>query len=392
MMMEDTHGGATTGRPALTQARVLVTNAEYKHTLAVVRSLGKAGYHVIATDSKRKAQSFFSRYCRERVICPDPKNEEEFIRFLLRFLRERDVDVLLPMGNSTTVAISKHRDELEEFARVPVARYDAVRIASDKGETMRLATTLGIRVPKEYASAEEVDRYPVVAKGTHGSGRVKYVNSPDGFRQIGFDQYILQEYIPGRGYGFYALYNHGELRAYFMHERVREYPITGGPSSCARSICDDELKSEGTKLMGALDWHGVAMVEFKRDSRDGRLTLMEVNPRFWGSLDLSIAAGIDFPRLIVEMALEGDIAPVFDYSTRVKFRWPFPDDMLHLFSNPGSCMEIVAEIFDRNAGSNVWWSDPLPNLVQAYMTPLPILSKLVHGTLRYPHGLPVVPR
>lgn len=67
-----------------------------------------------------------------------------------------------------------------------------------------------------------------------------------------------------------------------MHKRMREYPITGGSSTAAESMYDPELRDLGLTLLKALDWHGVAMVEFKKDSRDGKYKLMEINPKFWG--------------------------------------------------------------------------------------------------------------
>jgi predicted ATP-grasp superfamily ATP-dependent carboligase len=86
------------------------------------------------------------------------------------------------------------------------------------------------------------------------------------------------------------------------------------------------------------------MVEFKKDIRDGEYKLMEINPKFWGSLDLSIACGVNFPKLLVEMALNGDIEPVFNYSKNIFYRWPFPDDLLHLSANPYRYFKLCKNI------------------------------------------------
>lgn len=87
-----------------------------------------------------------------------------------------------------------------------------------------------------------------------------------------------------------------------MHKRIRELYTMGGPSTCAISVYDPKLLDYGLKILGALNWHGIAMVEFKKDSKDGTFKLMEINPKFWGSLDLAIASGIDFPYLLYKMA------------------------------------------------------------------------------------------
>ena len=68
-----------------------------------------------------------------------------------------------------------------------------------------------------------------------------------------------------------------------MHQRIREYPITGGSSTCAKSVYCDELKRIGLKILKELHWHGVAMVEFKKRTCNGTYVLMESNPNFSGS-------------------------------------------------------------------------------------------------------------
>ena len=372
--------------------KIFITDAGYKHTLGAVRSLGKKGFYVIAGAPGKRAQSFYSKYCSECVIYPDPRDETRFIDFLIEYLKVNKVDVLLPIGYIATVAISRHKDELLDYTKVPVADYQSMQIASDKYQTMEMARALGVPTPKEYNSIEEIDAYPIVAKGIYESGQVRYINSAEELSQLSLSDHILQEYIPGEGCGFYALFNKGEERAIFMHKRMREYPVTGGSSTAARSTYDPELRDLGLTLLKALDWHGVAMVEFKKDSRDGNYRLMEINPKFWGSLDLSIASGVDFPYLTAMMALEGDIQPVFEYDRDMKFRWPFPDDTLHVLANPRSVKDVAREVFDRNARSNIALDDMKPNLLQLYQTGISVIGRIKNGNLKYPHGKPEINR
>jgi predicted ATP-grasp superfamily ATP-dependent carboligase len=96
----------------------------------------------------------------------------------------------------------------------------------------------------------------------------------------------------------------GKPLAAFQHRRVREVPITGGASSYRDSVpLDPVLLDHAVRLLGALDWTGLAMVEFK--AGDGRLALMEVNGRIWGSLPLAVKAGMDFPGRLVDLCLNG---------------------------------------------------------------------------------------
>lgn len=372
--------------------RVFVTDADYKHALGAVRSLGSRGIEVVAGSSVRHAQSFFSRYCRERVVYPSPSNEEAFVSFLGDYLRRKRVDVLLPIGYDCSVLASRHRSELSEHARIPIASRDRMEVAADKRRSADFARGLGIPVPRVYDSPSEVRSFPVVTKDSWGQGTVRYVNSRSELQSIAGRTTLIEEYVPGDGYGFHALLRNGEPRAIFMHRRIREFPVTGGASTAAESVFDPRLKDLGLNLLTALGWNGVAMVEFKRDRRDGEFKFMEVNPKFWGSMELAIAAGVDFPYLATEMAMRGDVSPVSGYQVGVRYHWPVPDEVLHVAARPTSLPSFLRDSFDPSVRSNVSRGDLGPNLVQVGLTAPLLMSLVVRHRLRYPHGRPgVVP-
>jgi predicted ATP-grasp superfamily ATP-dependent carboligase len=368
--------------------RVLVTDADYKQTLCATRSLGRRGIHVAAGSSRRRAQSFYSKYCRERLLYPSPQRQDEFASFLLSYVQTNEIDVVLPVGYFATTALSRHKDSFSGYASLPVADYDSMRVASNKDLTLQLARDLGIRTPMMYDSPADVEEHPVVEKAVGGSGSVLYINSRAGLSRVPASGWILQEYVPGDAYGFFALFNQGRVRATFMHRRVREYPVTGGPSTTAESVRDPELEALGLRLLETLNWHGAAMVEFKKDSRDGEFTLLEVNPKFWGSLGLAIACGVDFPYLAARMAADGDVDAVSDYRLGVRFRWPLPDDVLHLLAKPRAVGSFLRDSIDRNVRSDISLRDPKPNLFQVLLTLRSIATRLREGSLRYPHGVP----
>ena len=365
--------------------KVLVTNAEYGNALAAVRSLGKRGVQVVAGSEKRIAQCSYSKYTQESVRYPSPGNHESFVRALKDLARSKGIDVILPIGYDANVALSRNIDIMKGTAAVPVAPWESMEVASDKARTMDLAKRIGIDIPRTYGTPDEVDQFPVVVKGALGSGMVWYANDLGQLRAAYMDGAVIQEYIPGDGYGFFALFNHGEPRATFMHRRLREFPITGGASSAAVSVRDDALNESGMRILEELKWHGVAMAEFKKDSRDGRFKLIEVNPKFWGSLDLSVAAGVDFPYLCAQMAAEGDVAPVTGYKEGVKFRWVFPQDLMHAIASK-SLAAFVSEFFDDSMMSNIDPDDIAPNLVQLLSVPFTLKSALRTGSIRHPHG------
>jgi predicted ATP-grasp superfamily ATP-dependent carboligase len=369
--------------------KVFVTDADQKHALAAVRALGRRRVSVHAGATSRSALAFFSRHCRQRLVYPDPGTQErEFVECIISYAQREKIDVLLPIGYSANVVVSKYQEALSKYVKVAIADYTWMLTAADKAKSMAFAESIGIKVPKVYHHVDQIEQYPIVVKGIKGSGNVIYVNSPAELGDLQLTEMVMQEYIPGQGYGFYGLFHHGEPRAIFMHRRRREFPVTGGASTAAESYYDERLKEQGIRLLSALQWHGVAMVEMKRDQRDGDYKLMEINPKFWGSLDLSIQAGVDFPYLAAMMALHEDVEPIMEYDRGAKFSWPFPQELLHVLARPRSAGQFVADMFDAKMKTNLCFEDLLPNLYLIGMTPFVIVNRLRKGRLFFPHGKP----
>jgi predicted ATP-grasp superfamily ATP-dependent carboligase len=141
----------------------------------------------------------------------------------------------------------------------------------------------------------------------------------------------VQEYIVGPEYGFFALFNKGRLRASFQHRRVLSVDYRGGASAISESIYIEELEELGIRLLQALKWHGPAMAEFKYDVGDKKFKLMEINPRFWGSLNLAVVAGIDFPYLYYKIAKDGNCENARRYREKITSHYLY-GELEHLIS------------------------------------------------------------
>jgi predicted ATP-grasp superfamily ATP-dependent carboligase len=148
---------------------------------------------------------------------------------------------------------------------------------------------------------------------------------------------LIQEYIPDGGgtFGFSALFDESSnVKAAFVHKKLRMYPVQGGPSTLREGVEHPQIMELGLSLLKALSWVGIAMVEFKVDPRDGIPKLMEINPRFWGSLQLAIFSGVDFPYLILKMAKGEKFDPILRYPVGRRSRWLLFGDILHFVDNP----------------------------------------------------------
>jgi hypothetical protein len=179
------------------------------------------------------------------------------------------------------------------------------------------------------------------------SGRVHYAGSPRELRTLYRDhEYLaahpslIQQRITGAGIGVFVLFDRGQLVADFAHRRLREKPPSGGVSVlCESEPVADSLRDHAIRMLGPLRWHGVAMLEYKQDLRTGECFLIEVNGRFWGSLQLAVDAGMDFPALSCELALGHRPQVPQPYKLGVRSRWLLGDLdhlLLRLFSTDRS--------------------------------------------------------
>jgi predicted ATP-grasp superfamily ATP-dependent carboligase len=365
---------------------VLITTANSPKALIAVRSLGRKGIEVTAADKQNFTLSSLSKYSKNSFLYPSPtESPSKFIRSLTLFLKKHKHDVLMPVHSEDTYLIAKYKSKLEPFVKVPLHGYSAIKNINDKGYLMQVADELGIPVPETYfiedlnalhSIADTLD-FPAVIKlrETASSIGISYVHSKEEliskyketisrFNLSPSDYPLIQEYIEGDGYGVSLLFNQGDLRAKFTHKRIREYPITGGPSTYRISVKHQKMESIAIELLKHFNWHGVAMVEFKLNSRTKKPVLIEVNPRFWGSLNQAVKAGVDFPYLLYKMTVEGDIAPVLDYTVGIKTKNIFIDYIaLFNYIREKKRIGLLKEFFRLPVNDDIFTlDDPLPVL------------------------------
>jgi len=369
----------------LSGVRVLLTDEHYKHTLGIVRQLGKQGAVVSVVSGSKNSLACRSRFCSEAILSANTR-PESLLNTILRVIRQKHFDVLIPVSYAMTLALAQRKEAVSPYTRLEVPPFQTIHRAADKRKMIRLAQTLGVPAPRTM-QLNEVDpldrevRFPLVIKpGREIPGRppIRYVHSQEqlvaAIRELrnslapeSFSDTVLQEYIPGQGCGLFATYQNGMRKRAFMHRRVREYPATGGISSCAESFYDSRLEFHGTRMLDALHWHGVAMVEFRRDSRDNEYKLMEINPKFWGSLDLALAAGANFPGDLCQMALGRELPYSDQYTLGLRYHWPLSGhgDLYHLWTRPRSLFAVALDCLDPKVKSNVWFGDLRPNILEA---------------------------
>jgi predicted ATP-grasp superfamily ATP-dependent carboligase len=314
---------------------ILILDGNENQAVACTRSLGRAGHSVQVGSTSQWCKAGMSRWCRKTFVYRDPREDiKDFISTVLDEARKSPGTLILPMTEFTTLPLSSYRDQVfAASARLVLPPHDVVLRTFDKSATIELARSLGIAVP-ETSLLEQGDspellaatlRFPVVLKprssfeangkgNVQETGRSLYARNREEFMSCWRElrnkssSVLVQEYIPGRGVGYFALMCHGAPRAEFAHQRIRDvHPSGSGSSLRVSARPEPALRSGSLRILRELGWHGVAMVEFLR-REDGTLVFMEVNGRFWNSLALPVYAGVDFPALLAQMVEKGDVA------------------------------------------------------------------------------------
>lgn len=331
---------------------VFLTYGWCRVSYVILDSLARRGVEVHVGDASRLAMCRTSRsrasFSRYRSPYADP---EGFVDDVAAAMERTGAKVLVP-GHEDAVTVARHRDRLPPGVTAPVGDADLLARALNKWEVAKMAREAGVSVPETFKpdSLDELRSrardlvYPAVVKtqlGNSAKGVFVVASAEEcvsrfeaavrDYALAAPNWPVVQAFARGAGYGVCLLYNRGELRAAFCERYIRCKDGDLGTSVFRESVEAPHLVAQARMLMDGLGWHGVAHLDFIYDEATGASALIEINPRFWGALDLSVRAGVDFPWLLYRMAVDGDVEPVLTYRAGVTSRW-IVGEMLHLFN------------------------------------------------------------
>lgn len=329
---------------------VAVLGADSPIGLTIVRELGARGVGVIAMGRSQRALARFSRHSADFGLIEGPLAD-----WLPEWIAQRDVAAIFATSEGLLLELAALKDQL---GKCQVLSPDQARLdlVLDKARTLAAAQALGIAVPSSWqpqagddlaARADEI-AYPVAVKWADPNAvmaplehaglaleKVEYAQDAAALLAIlsrydGIGQYpLVQQYCPGVGLGQMFNMAGGKATLRFQHQRLREFPPSGGVSSMCRSVPLDqhgELMAKSEALLAALGWEGPAMVEYRHDPASGQSWLMEINGRFWGSIPLAWHCGAHFAWEHYRLAVKGEApGPVKGPLRQRRARYVIPD-------------------------------------------------------------------
>ncbi len=379
---------------------VIVSNCSNRIGYSILRSLHAHGLRVGVGCDRNFGMGHFSRYSSQRFLHPPYLDSQAFVGKIKQVIQQRRPTVYIPAVDDVFV-VARHREELEDLnVRMGVATYDTLCLLSNKLDVLARAQQIGIPVPATIVPRNIADlrgfckKYssPIILKpiySTSGRGTLLLSKnqldaSTDEFLadyKASFGDYVAQQYVEGTGYGVSLLTNQGNIRARFTHRRIRERTSSFGPSVMRVATRNPAIEDYAERLLADVDFHGVAMVEFRCDEDTGQNWLIEVNTRFWGSVALAIRSGVDFPHLLYRMAVEGDVEPVLDYREGTTIKWLLPD--LIRCNADGGIRRVLSCLREHVDGYDDFDpSDPTAFVGEVYML---LVKRTLNRNTKLPH-------
>jgi len=310
--------------------------------------------------------------------------------------------VLFPTRDEHVAAFSRHREELAQFFRVTTGEWESVEWAWDKKKTCELAEKLGIPVPKTFnvRSADELSslysRLPLAIKPAikenffYATGakawRANTVKELHQFyekasAQIRPQEILIQEIIPGDGseqFSYCAFFDQGKPYSTLTARRARQHPREfGRASSYVVTVDAPAIEELSERFLRSINFHGLVEIEFKRDPRDGKYKLLDVNARTWGFHWIGSACGVDFPYLAfadqLRLSTEQTRAPAGVGWLRLLTDVPTAiSDFAH---GSLSLPAYLRSLRSARVDAVFSWQDPLPFFAEFLLLPYIIAKK-----------------
>lgn len=385
-------------------ARILVPDYPGQQVIAGIKSLAIEGDTCDLAWNQNVAERLLkSKYIHRSIKIPaanqDPVGYKEQ---LVALLKAEPYDMIMPFGNDAFHHATAIQDEIKKHAHFLCPRDQEHQIAYDKYLTYLHCQKIDIPTPRTYVISNQNDLtarnlevgFPLIIKSRIGSGvetGLRIVDNPSKLESC-FNEIqnrnnnedskpallIMQEFIPGQIHDACLVADKGKIQAILTQVRHWMYPPSGGVGAINYTTINHDLMLLAEKLIASLNWSGPAQIEFKLDERDKQFKLIEINPKLWGTLDLSIKSGVDFTVIIRDINLGRQInRPSYEVGNYYFFL--FPQTTISFFQGlfwkrpqmKVSKPKIHRRFFDIDL------SDPGPLLIRIGKTLYLLISNLV---------------
>ena len=374
----------------------VITGGDFQG-LGVLRTLAEKNIPIIVLDSEH-CISKYSRFKKKFIKSPHPSESETYLNFLVNLAKREKIRgwVIFPNSDEAVYVLSKYKDVLKEFYRIPTPNWEVIENVYNKEKTYQIAEKYGIPIPRTYypeSLSELLElnlQFPVVIKPSIRSNfynrtqiKAFRINSKDELIKtyewvcsiIDPSEVLVQDFIPGGPknlYSFCPFFKDGKVIISIMGRRTRQHPMDFGHASTYVELVNvPEMRSIGERFLRLIDFYGIAEVEFMRDPRDEKYKLLEVNPRVWGWHTLAIGAGVDFPYLLYQDMIgeQLEIGLPSNHLRWVRLTTDIPTVLLEIVKGNIKVGDYITSMRGKKTDAVLSLKDPLPFLAEVVLIP-----------------------
>ena len=391
-----------TNIPSTKQVGAVVVGGDYQG-LGIVRSLGRRKIPICIIDDEHSI-SRFSRYVTHSVRVSNLREEKQAVDNILEIGERLGLKewVLYPTRDETVAAISRYRQRLAEFFRVPTPGWETIKWVWDKRNTYRLANELGIPTPQTWypRKLEDLDQIggtppfvvkPAIKEHFFYATKAKAwrANNTAELRErfqmavalVEDGEVMVQNLIPGGGdrqFAYCAFFKDGHAVASMVVKRYRQHPVEfGRASTFVQTIELPVLEELSERFLRAINYYGLVEVEFKLDLQDNQYRLLDVNGRTWGYHSLGMAAGVDFPCALFDDQLGYDVHPSRAQSgvSWIRLATDIPVGFMTILRGQEKLLTYLKSAMSFDTESVFSLNDPLPGIMETALIPYLIYKR-----------------
>ncbi len=320
---------------------ICLLGANERSCYSVAKSLKKRGYSTtVISNSFHPIE--FSKYVDKFLKLRFDITRDVFAakEEVIEYLELNKVGALIPINDIAVQFVSYFQEEIRNFTcLLNINKAEVLQYSHNKYSLWKIAKELGVPVPESklvstYSQFQELKyqiQFPLIArpiyskliKGNSIFGfavkKIENLNDLDNFirEKINTTPVMLQEVLNGQGVGYNFLSNEGNILNAYAHERINE-EWGGGQSTLRKSIPVNNynLESYSRKLIKAIKWSGIAMIEYK--IYNNKPYLIEINGRPWGSMEVGIRAGVDLLSDMVKVFFEENGSSSVNFNSNFK--------------------------------------------------------------------------
>src|SRR4051794_18275264 len=354
----------------------LVTDAHSRAGVAGIRALGRAGLRVVALAGSRGAAGLRSRYTSVSAVGPPAGEGAPFMARIGELARAHGPLVVFPGQEQALDPLADHMHELPAEAIVPYPGPEPLRALRHKPSLEALVRQADLVVPDLLADglagelAAAPPPAPCVVKSPGLSDALPVAKICETAAELHAlleslppeEHVIVQERASGPLVGLALVVDRdGTVVSRFQQEAELLWPMGAGGSRRAVSVAPDpELVASAARLLAETGFWGLAQMQFMNARRGA--ALIDVNPRFYGSLPLASAAGANLAGAWYAVALGEPPSPEEPYRVGVSYRW-LEGEIAAAFN--GARRELLARATRPRSGA-MWASDdPVPSAMLA---------------------------